>query len=250
MISYPLVYDGGQRYQEASSPLIGDSYSGRAIRTGQPLLVNYSAEEMAGEAGRRHRMGNTSRPSASLLFAPLRVGPRVIGVISAQSYHVGAYADEHLALLTGMAQQIAVAIENARLFAMTGETLAREQRLNEMARTISSTLNIPTVLPTVVRLAAELVGAEAGALGLVAPDGQTITYPYLFNLPEQVGLTPAPKGQGLAWHIVETASPCYRTTTGHIPTRCPTGWRPVSAASSASRLLRAKCASARSDCSA
>src|SRR5207244_3324014 len=47
--------------------------------------------------------GDTSRRSASLLFAPIRDGSRVIGLVSIQSYRAEAYSKEDLALLQFLA---------------------------------------------------------------------------------------------------------------------------------------------------
>jgi signal transduction histidine kinase len=86
--------------------------------------------------------------------------------------------------------------------------LEREQHLNEVTRMISSKLDLSTILSTVVQLTAELVGADAGAMCLVSPDGQTISHHNLFNLPEGLDLDkPAPKGRGLSWYVIETQQP-------------------------------------------
>jgi diguanylate cyclase (GGDEF)-like protein len=52
----------------------------------------------------------------SLLAAPLVVSGEAIGVLSVQSPRSGAYTLDHLSLLTTIAQQAAVALENARNF--------------------------------------------------------------------------------------------------------------------------------------
>ena len=55
--------------------------------------------------------GDTSRPSASLLFAPLRGRSRVIGVLTIQSYSPEAYGREDLDALQALADYCAGAIE-------------------------------------------------------------------------------------------------------------------------------------------
>jgi diguanylate cyclase (GGDEF)-like protein len=52
----------------------------------------------------------------SLLAAPLIASGEAIGVLSVQSPRAGAYTVDHLSLLTTIAQQAAVALENARNF--------------------------------------------------------------------------------------------------------------------------------------
>jgi len=83
--------------------------------------------------------------------------------------------------------------------------LEREQRLNEVTSTISSKLDLDTILSIVVQLTAELVDANSGAMSLVSADGQSISHHNLFNLPEELELDKAvPKGHGLSWRVIET----------------------------------------------
>lgn len=101
-------------------------------------------------------------------------------------------------------RSIRYAVERKRVEAQREALLESEQRLNEVTRAISSNLDLSDLLPNVVRLAAELIGAEAGGLALITNYGESIRYPYLFNLPPHFSEHLHPKGQGLAWHIVQT----------------------------------------------
>jgi PAS domain S-box-containing protein len=79
------------------------------------------------------------------------------------------------------------------------------QHLNEVTRTLSESLDIQTLIPNVVRLTAELVKADAGALAILAADGQKLSLPYRFNYPDGLGRQPVGReNRGLAWHIVAT----------------------------------------------
>jgi signal transduction histidine kinase len=116
-LSFPLTFDGGIYYtDEEETVLAEDAYVGSTIKTAKPSLINRSAEELAAMTGPPRPVGDASAVSASLLFAPLQVGQQVIGAISAQSYTLDAYNDEHLELLTVVAHQAAIAIDNARLY--------------------------------------------------------------------------------------------------------------------------------------
>lgn len=57
------------------------------------------------------RMGDTSRPSASLLFAPVRNRTKVIGILSIQSYETHAYTEQDLATLQTLADHCGGALE-------------------------------------------------------------------------------------------------------------------------------------------
>src|SRR6185436_1817537 len=81
-----------------------------------------------------------------------------------------------------------------------------------------------------VRLAVELVGAQAGILGLISPDGESIDAPYAHNLPPALeSIRSLPKGQGIAWRIVTTGLsvllPDYESHPNALPTWVAAGIR-------------------------
>ncbi|MBM2847946.1 MAG: hypothetical protein HW418_888 [Anaerolineales bacterium] len=217
-VANPFVIDGGQRYQEPLRPLIEDSHTGRTLRTAAPQLINCTEEELAAKGHHRHGIGDKSRPSASLLFAPLIVGLRVMGVISAQSYTLQAYTDEHLALLTGVASQAAIAIENARLFE------AEERRAKMLAALHATSLDItfqhdlPTLLCTIVERAARLIGAPSGGLYLCDPDRQEARCMISYHTLRDYTGTVLKYGEGAAGRVAQTGKPLiiedYRLWSG------------------------------------
>jgi len=100
--------------------------------------------------------------------------------------------------------------------------LEREQHLNEVTRTISSKLDLSTILSTVVQLTAGLVEADSGAMSLVSPDGQTISHHNLFNLPKGLDLDkPVPRGRGLSWQVIETQQPVLLANYGNYSVTLP-----------------------------
>jgi PAS domain S-box-containing protein len=60
------------------------------------------------------RFGDTARPSAALMFVPIRNGVRVIGVLSIQSYTHGAYNQGDLITLQALADHCGGALERLR----------------------------------------------------------------------------------------------------------------------------------------
>jgi PAS domain S-box-containing protein len=115
MLTFPLVYDSGQRWPEEAGPLAPGTAFEQVVRSAAPLLINRTPEEI-GASVASSLLGNRARRSASLMFAPLLSGSQLLGLLSAQSYTLNAYTAEHLAVLSGVAHQAAIAIENARLF--------------------------------------------------------------------------------------------------------------------------------------
>lgn len=81
------------------------------------------------------RFANPYLPDThSELALPMRAGNRIIGALSIQSTQTAAFDEGDIAALQGMADQIAVALENARLFQQTQETL---QKLDEANRLLT-----------------------------------------------------------------------------------------------------------------
>jgi GAF domain-containing protein len=67
----------------------------------------------------------------SELASPLRVGDKIIGALDVQSVEQAAFEDEDVAVLTSLADQIAIAIENARLFQQSRAALEEARRVQQ-----------------------------------------------------------------------------------------------------------------------
>jgi GAF domain-containing protein/HAMP domain-containing protein len=64
------------------------------------------------------------------LAIPLRIGDQIIGVLDVQSKSGGVFSDDEVLILTTMADQVAVAIENARLYQESIRRLEEVERFN------------------------------------------------------------------------------------------------------------------------
>jgi signal transduction histidine kinase len=73
----------------------------------------------------------------SELALPLRARGRTIGAFTVQSRETGAFSAEGVTVLQSLADQLAIAIENASLFALTEHSLAESARLYETGRHIN-----------------------------------------------------------------------------------------------------------------
>ena len=107
----------------------------------------------------------------TLLGAPLLREGVPIGVITLQRLDVRPFTDKQVELLQTFADQAVIAIENVRLFdevqARTREltqSVEELRALGEVTQAVSSTLDLQTVLDTIVAKAAQLSGTEAGVI--------------------------------------------------------------------------------------
>jgi PAS domain S-box-containing protein len=83
----------------------------RVIEHGAQLIVRDSPQTMLPEAV---PFGDTSRPSVTLMLAPIRNGPNVIGVLSIHSYQPCAYTRSDLDTLQVLADYCGGALERIR----------------------------------------------------------------------------------------------------------------------------------------
>ncbi len=98
-------------------PVGGDSMVGRCVETGEArLALDVGAEAV--------RFENPQLPDThSEMALPLRARGRVIGALTVQSAQVSAFDESDIAIMQTMADQVAVAIDNVRLFAETQTAL-------------------------------------------------------------------------------------------------------------------------------
>jgi GAF domain-containing protein len=107
----------------------------------------------------------------TLVTVPMLKENKPIGVIAIYRQEVRAFTDKQIELLSNFARQAVIAIENVRLLnelrARTTD-LARSveelRALGDVSQAVNSTLDVATVLSTIVSRAVQLSGTEAGAI--------------------------------------------------------------------------------------
>ena len=107
----------------------------------------------------------------TMLGVPLFRDGMPIGVFSLMRARIEPFTEKQIALVATFADQAVIAIENARLLTelrARTEELARSieelQTLRDIGQAVSSTLDLSTVLGTVVERAVSLARADAGAI--------------------------------------------------------------------------------------
>ncbi len=105
----------------------------------------------------------------SELAVPLIGGSKVLGVLDVQSNELDAFGDEDLFILKALGAQLAVAIEDARLYSTQREEAYYLNVLLQVAQNLSTTTDLNEVLGTIVRITPLLVGVERCAIFLFDP---------------------------------------------------------------------------------
>ena len=103
-----------ETHQETLRPL-SDGLAAWIVSEKRSLRIGDVLTETSDLPFRPHMIEHEIR---SVLAVPLLVGERVVGVLSVQSRRKGAYDDHQLSVLATVAQQAAVAFENAHHYAL------------------------------------------------------------------------------------------------------------------------------------
>jgi signal transduction histidine kinase len=131
-VSFPLAIEDGERVHWRSRRM-GSGLTEYVQRGREPLLIpqDYDATLEALD------IDKIGRPATCWLGVPILAGDEALGVITVQSYSPQqTYDASHQEVLTTIAAQAAVAIQNARLYAHTDEALTRRvQELGSILRT-------------------------------------------------------------------------------------------------------------------
>ncbi len=102
----------------------------------------------------------------SEMALPLISRGRVIGALTVQSTKAEAFSKEDITVLQTMADQVANAIENARLFEETQHLAQRERTISQITSKLRSALNLETILQTTVQELGQALGASEAIVRL------------------------------------------------------------------------------------
>jgi len=150
----------------------GTGIVGRAVQARAPVIENDAQRSSAHFEGADKQTGFNSR---SLLAVPMQIKDRVLGVIEVINRRDGLpFVKDDQNLLTAFAGQAAVAIENARLLALTDQELAARveelQVMGRIDRELNASLEIDRALRITLEWAMRQSSAEAGLIGMIEED--------------------------------------------------------------------------------
>ena len=184
-----------------------DGMTERVIRTRKPVFIRDYRRE--GTAYPRQTSWLRRDVPASLLLVPMLHRDKVVGVISVRSYRPYAYDDADVQLLSALAAQAAIAIENARLYESQQRRLAELTVLYEVGQQMTASApDLRRLLQLVVTEAVKLTGAEIGLVMLANPGTGRLELRAAHGLPEEMlGDGDTEVGVGLAQRCLAGGRP-------------------------------------------
>jgi signal transduction histidine kinase len=138
------------------------------------------------------------------LAMPLRSEDKVTGLLAIGSPEPCPSFQREVKLMNTICNEIGMVIKNARLLQDVDRQLQIERCMCEVVEEITTELELDKVLPKVMQIAQELVGADGGIVALRDEKRNAIIYPYLHNLPRELAEVTVSEGEGLSGEVMAT----------------------------------------------
>ncbi len=140
----------------------------------------------------------------SELAVPLIIKNRLIGVIDIESPQPNHFTEEHKRLLTLIASRMAVGIENARLYTRTTRQARTLVLLNEIARELTSILNVDELLKRIAELLSRLIDYQIFSILLLDATGEKLQHRFSQRFQENIQLKhEIPLGRGVVGYAAQ-----------------------------------------------
>jgi signal transduction histidine kinase len=171
------------------------------IRIGQPIFTDDYEQESQTRGIKIHVEGIHAWAGV-----PLNAGADTIGAMSFGSRDPSViYSNDQIELLQAIADQAAGAIVKARLLEESERSALQLQLLNEVARNLTSTLDVSNLLDRILDNAMDIIGCEAGTLFLVEEETGELVFEVVKGpVADELSGTRLPPGTGHVGKAVET----------------------------------------------
>ena len=185
-----------KEFAERARVKVGEGVTGRAAQLREPVLV----DDVTKEPGYIAAIPNVR----SELAIPLIIKNRVIGVIDLEGREPGYFTEEHRRLLTLIASRMAVGIENAQLYTRSTRQARTLLLLNEIARELTSILNLDELLKRIGELLSRLIDFQMFSILLIEPGSDKLQHRFSLRFQENIHLKhDIPLGHGIVGHAAQ-----------------------------------------------
>lgn len=187
-------------YQEFGSGVVG-----AVAEYKEPVIVNDPEEILSveKEIGQKAQM-----EIKSLISVPLIGKGQMIGVIEAFNKADGPFDDSDLDILVGLANQIAVAIDNAYLYRAVRQEALEKNLLYEVGMKLSGTLELDALLKEIMDTLHKVIDFAAGGIFLIEQEKDEVGSIYTIGYDDKFhGKLQLKIGQGIIGNVAKSGEP-------------------------------------------
>ncbi len=174
-INFPLAMKGDKHIlamKGVDFPLADSGLSGWVIRHRETLIIPNLEEDTL--PTKLIRNSKTWPDTRTWMGVPLIVREQVVGVVSIQSFKANAFDQHDQRFLEALSAQVAIAIENARLFEAEQKAREHAEVVREAAGVIGSTLSLEQISQVVLEQLERVLPFDSGSV-LFVEENQIIT---------------------------------------------------------------------------
>ncbi|HKD93714.1 MAG TPA: GAF domain-containing protein, partial [Gaiellaceae bacterium] len=205
LLNIPYLIERGERRQW--EPIPPTSFTQHVLDTRESILIT---EDLPAEI---ERMGLETRllgdaPPKSVLFVPLVAGGKAAGVISLQNIdREHAFDEADVRLLTTLAGDLSVALENARLVHETRQRNAELAVINSVQEALAGELEMQAIYDAVGGKIDEIFDAQGTCIAILDEATGLMTFPFLIERGERLSAEPTAVDKGFSRHVLDTGAP-------------------------------------------
>lgn len=139
--------------------------AGLAVEGGEPINIS---DLRAIPFTNEFTLSKIQKGLRSILCVPLKIQDRTLGTLHIHHWNeIRRFSNDEIALLQGVANQAAIAIENARLFANERRQLHLSQTLQEVGSLLTSTMQLEQVYEHIFELLGQVISYHSASLFLL-----------------------------------------------------------------------------------
>ena len=172
----------------------------RVFLDNQPLMIGNIPQEVP----HFNQVHENNHLIYSWLGVPLTIQNQPIGILSLDGHTINQFTEEHERLVTAFADQVAIGLENARLYEGAVQAASRFETLYKLSQIISANVRSEEIYPAIHEATSELMETEFFSISLVNEKAGLIEDVYMVDRGEPVSLSSRPLGQGLFGKVLET----------------------------------------------
>ncbi|MBN1178482.1 MAG: GAF domain-containing protein [Anaerolineae bacterium] len=179
-----------------------DHILARVIASHEPVVC----DDVQHEPGWRNVSGIP--PIRGWIGAPLRARGEVIGVLTVDSYEIGAYGAEDARVVAAFADHVAIAVANARLWQQIRRRLNEVAFLYQTSQALTASLYLDEVLHSLMTNVKDHFRVAAASVALVDEETRELVFRVAVGAAADyvVGMR-LPPGEGIAGWVVKSGQP-------------------------------------------
>jgi PAS domain S-box-containing protein len=171
---------GHSRAQIGRRLVRGEGIAGRVLTTGQPMFVNnYPIWEGRSSTG--------AKDYSAIAEVPLLNQERIIGILGIGTLdEQRQFGPEEIDVLVRFGDLTSIAIRNAELFEKEREARNRAERMVEAAKALSTSLDLPVVLESILSQLQSVVPFDSASVQELRGDDAVVVSGVGFDQPETI----------------------------------------------------------------